>query len=724
MKEEKKNRFSLSTKVLLGLALGLLTGLFFGESVAFLKIVGDIFIKLLQMSVLPYIFVSLVVSLGRLSYHEAWTLAKKCGSVLLILWAITIVMILVMPLSFPDWKTASYFSTALVREKEAFNFLDLFIPSNPFYSLSNNVVPAVVVFSVAVGVALMGHAKKENFIEGMSIFNDLLTTIIQFVVGLAPIGIFAIAAHAAGTMGVEDVGRLQVYLVIYLLAWLVLSFWVLPIIVTSFTPLTYKDTVFFTKDALITAFATGSLLIVLPILAGRSKELLRKYELSDEKGETSSVDVIVPIVYTLPSAGKLFTLSFILFAGWSSGFPVAVGQYPQFATVGLLSLFGHPAAAVPFLLDFMQIPGDMFQLFLISDVFTGRFGMLLAAIHILVLTLLGSFAITGRLIIQWKRLVQLITVSIILSALLLWSAHYFFTYVVDPEYTKYKTFSETNLLYEPVSSKAYKSPSELPPTPVSNISRLDVIHRRGSLRVGYFKDSLPFAFRNSAGTLVGFDIDMANILAKEMNVTLEFILIKRKDTVKHLNDGTCDIVMSGTVLTAKRSQRSTFSAPYLDTTLAFIVKDHLRDKFTSWEDIGSQQNLKMGILKTPYYNTLVRRILPQTELIPLTSARQFFRNTGEDLHALVYSAEAGSAWTLIYPEYSVAVPRPDPVLVPLAYPMPLGEQGMEAFLNTWIALKKKDKTIKALYDHWILGKSAEKKTPRWSIIRDVLHWVE
>jgi hypothetical protein len=46
------------------------------------------------------------------------------------------------------------------------------------------------------------------------------------------------------------------------------------------------------------------------------------------------------------------------------------------------------------------------------------------------------------------------------------------------------------------------------------------------------------------------------------------------------------------------------------------------------------------------------------------------------------------------------------------------------FVNIWIDLKKKDKTIKALYDHWILGKAAEKKEPRWSIIRDVLHWVK
>ena len=51
---------SLSTKVLLGVLFGILTGLFFGEEVAWMGIIGDIFIGLLQMTVLPYIMFSLI----------------------------------------------------------------------------------------------------------------------------------------------------------------------------------------------------------------------------------------------------------------------------------------------------------------------------------------------------------------------------------------------------------------------------------------------------------------------------------------------------------------------------------------------------------------------------------------------------------------------------------------------------------------------------------------
>jgi hypothetical protein len=50
--------------------------------------------------------------------------------------------------------------------------------------------------------------------------------------------------------------------------------------------------------------------------------------------------------------------------------------------------------------------------------------------------------------------------------------------------------------------------------------------------------------------------------------------------------------------------------------------------------------------------------------------------------------------------------------------------GLATLIDTWIDLKKKDGTIGSLYDHWILGRSAAPSAPRWSIARDVLHWLE
>jgi Na+/H+-dicarboxylate symporter len=55
--------------------LGIACGIFFGEAVGFLEIVGNAFIKLLQMTILPYILVSLVYGIGGLTYNQAVQLA-------------------------------------------------------------------------------------------------------------------------------------------------------------------------------------------------------------------------------------------------------------------------------------------------------------------------------------------------------------------------------------------------------------------------------------------------------------------------------------------------------------------------------------------------------------------------------------------------------------------------------------------------------------------------
>ncbi len=68
MTKKKKLRFSLSTNILIGMFLGIACGIFFGEKVAFLQVAGNAFIKLLQMTILPYILVSLINGIGGLTF--------------------------------------------------------------------------------------------------------------------------------------------------------------------------------------------------------------------------------------------------------------------------------------------------------------------------------------------------------------------------------------------------------------------------------------------------------------------------------------------------------------------------------------------------------------------------------------------------------------------------------------------------------------------------------
>ena len=92
--------------------------------------------------------------------------------------------------------------------------------------------------------------------------------------------------------------------------------------------------------------------------------------------------------------------------------------------------------------------------------------------------------------------------------------------------------------------------------------------------------------------------------------------------------------------------------------------------------------------------------------------------------AYVLPAERGSVLTLLHPEYSVVVPQPETIKLPVAYPLARGDERWAAFINTWLELKRRDGTIDALYRHWILGHGAVPASPRWSVVRNVLHWTQ
>lgn len=713
---------SLSSKIFAGLFLGIATGLFFGEATAFLEPVGDAFIHLLKMAVLPYIVVSLMAGLGRLSYAVAGALFLRVGGILLLIWAVTFAVIAVVPLTFPDLESASFFSTTLLHEPEPFDFLQ-FIPENPFGSMANNIVPAVVLFSIAVGVALMGVEKKATLIENLDILGDALTRVMHFVTRLTPIGVFAIAASGAGTMRPEEMGRLQVYVIVYIATALLLTFCVLPALATTLAPLRYRDILARTKDALVTAFATDSLLVVLPMLSDQGRELVRQAGDGSE-GSDSAVDVIVPASFNFPNVGKLLQLSFVLFAAWFTESAISIAGHLELMVAGFLGFFGKPVAAMPFLLDLVRVPADMFQLYMVSGILAARFGTLAAAMQTFVLAVLGALALAGLVRFRWKGFVTATTLTLALLAVFVVAGRSYFDHALAGAYDKDQIIAQMQVLSGSRPAKVHV----VPPAELGEDLSLPVLERiraRGFIRVGYVRGTLPFQFFNGQGQLVGFDAAMAHQLARRLDVELEFVPVAREDLARDLNEGRCDILMSGLVVTPERAETMALSAPYLDMTLAFVVKDHLRDEFKSHEAILSLEAPRIAVFGSiPYFVDVAQELVPNAEAISIGTPEEFFEDRDGRFDALEYTAEMGSAYSLLHPEFSVAIPHPEVVKVPVAYLLAQGDPRMLAFINAWVDLKRKDGTIRRSYDYWILGKNAVEPTPRWSVIRNVLHWVD
>jgi ABC-type amino acid transport substrate-binding protein len=227
----------------------------------------------------------------------------------------------------------------------------------------------------------------------------------------------------------------------------------------------------------------------------------------------------------------------------------------------------------------------------------------------------------------------------------------------------------------------------VPFTESDDLQPLDRIQSRGRLRIAYIQDSLPFAYLNSHDRLVGFDVDMANQLAADMGVTLEFVPISRSKLEEQWNQSGCDILMSGFAITAERAEHLLLTSTYLDEHMAFLTMDYRRSDFLSRDSIHKLRELKIGTPNIPYYISKLHEYAPDAKIVVLDSVFAELSKSLDGLDAIVTTAERGSTWTLL-------------------------------------ELKKKDGTINQLYDYWILGKNAERTKPRWSVARNVLHWIQ
>ena len=720
-KKAKKRRPGLGTLVLIGFGLGIACGLFFGEIAVVFEPVGRAYIRLLQMAVIPYIMVSLVAGLGRLTPIQASRIAVWGGAVLLIILASGMVIVLAAPLAYPDWEAASFFSSSLLSTAESVDFVSLYISANPFKSLANTVVPAVVLFSIMLGVAVMISDRKAPLLELLASLDDALINITRFVVKLAPFGIFAISANAAGTLDITAFDKLQVYVATFLLLWAIFFFLLLPGLLIALTPVRYREIFKTFRIPFITAFVTGSVLVVVPMLIERIKELMALHNIADEETD-AAVDVLIPTTYNFPSIAMLLALSFIPFAGWYAGSELTVGQYPQFASVGLFVAFGGTNIALPFMLDMFRLPADLFQLFLVANVITNFFFTAVSVMNLVVLTVLTMFLIKRRIKFLPMFLAILVIIGVFGTPLLLKGQASIFNHFVNYEYKGYSDFVAKELVITPVKTQVGRYQADLVST--ANSQRLERIEKAGWIKVGYSPDSLPWVFQNSNGDLVGFDMELVHQLAADLGVGLEMIKLERGQIQQALNSGQIDLYTSGLMMDAQLAREYTISQPYADATLGVLVKDHRRQEFDSLKLIREEGGKSFAVLNSPSLRRNLKSLFPELEFSSVDSPRPFLRDEMEGIDALIMSAEAASAWTMVYPGFTVVVPGSSLKRAPFVLVLPHGDDAFKVFINDWLTLATSLRITDSAYRHWILGHDDAMRQPRWSVIRDVLHWVD
>lgn len=289
-----KKLFSLQLhwKIFIGMALGAVIGFLFNKcgadgaqcptwfhpetgviNVSTFAWMGTVFLRLLQLIVIPLIFCALINGISHMKVNQL----GRVGITAIIIFKATMLIAAIIGLIFVNilkpgigfdvGALATGAPDAVSHAHIESNILLQIIPENFFEALSNkhaliNVIFCALIFGISISV--MGDKAKlvSKFFEELF---ALILQIVQWIMALAPFGVFAMLLSSIATTGFELFGSVAMYMVTVAAGLAVMLFIVTPLLVWAIAKVNPVEFFVGVKDAMLTSFATSSTAATIPV---------------------------------------------------------------------------------------------------------------------------------------------------------------------------------------------------------------------------------------------------------------------------------------------------------------------------------------------------------------------------------------------------------------------------------------------------------------------------
>jgi len=362
------------------------------------------------------------------------------------------------------------------------------------------------------------------------------------------------------------------------------------------------------------------------------------------------------------------------------------------------------------------MPQEGFNLYAEISAITLNFQVLLSTSAMLAFMYLVILKYYGLLQIQWKRVAlhSSFAALFLLAATLIGKASGPKT---DNYHNLFSQLSMGKAIVQPPPVTIFRTRDPYPPPTIART--LARILERGILRVGYDTRNAPFCYLNERGEVVGYDIAYAYQLAKDLDVKLELIPFDDTTLIADLNSGYYDIAMSAVLMDEDRIRELQFSSSYIEQPNTLIVKNSRHFLFPNLIAATSNPSIELGAIGG--YQRVAHIHFPKATTTPLHTMDQFLH---ANLDAVMWSEIPAYVWCLSHPDYT-AVSFGDGLGKKFfAYPCAGDTELFIHFLNDWLALKNEQGFARSQAQYWFLGSKRPAKNERWSVVRNVLHWVD
>jgi polar amino acid transport system substrate-binding protein len=229
-------------------------------------------------------------------------------------------------------------------------------------------------------------------------------------------------------------------------------------------------------------------------------------------------------------------------------------------------------------------------------------------------------------------------------------------------------------------------------------STLNQIIQRGELIVGLEPGYMPFEMKDKQGNIIGFDVDMANEMAKSMGVKLTLVPTAWDGIIAGLLAGKYDIIMSGMTVTQERNLKINFANPYISVGQTLLVDKKHAGK--TWKDLDTPEHTivtKLGVTGEIATRKMFKRAKIRTFETEADGAQELLNGNAD---AFVYDKPYNAIFMSEKGEGRLIHLDEDLTFEPLGWAVRKGDPDFLNWLNNFLTQMKGDGRYETIYDRW------------------------
>ncbi len=214
-------------------------------------------------------------------------------------------------------------------------------------------------------------------------------------------------------------------------------------------------------------------------------------------------------------------------------------------------------------------------------------------------------------------------------------------------------------------------------------SIIEKIQKDKVIRVG-MSTFVPWAMKDKHGKLIGFEIDVARQLARDMGIEVEFVPTAWSGIIPALMTGKFDVIIGGMGITPERNLKVNFTTPYDYSGMSMVAHRKKADGFSELKDFDNE-NIHIAVRMGTTAEQAARKFFPNANLRLFENESQALQelNLGR-VHAVVSSAPMPMFHALKYPDKLFVPLKENFTKEPIGFAIRKGDPDALNYFNNWI----------------------------------------